>query len=398
MRGLLLPYWAYLAYCPVSPPPQNFAMVKPSSLFPIGLALFAITAPITACTLRDAVQGDTLRSQSQQDGPWEEVGQLPLSLESHQTVVLNDFVYVLGGWNETAGPYAEVFFTSLSPDGTLDDWQETAAMPLRLQHHAAVVHDGALYVLGGDNGFFDDSAVSDQIFRAIPSPEGDITAWVEVGQLPAPLTIHAVTKVGNQIYVLGGSSTFSSGTTVADTVFTATISPEGKLGEFLPLTPFPTPIGWLTATAVGRHIIAISGKTQFSPTRLTETIWRAEVDEGGQLSPFEAIATTVPRERHATVLIGDTQIENTLVAIAGGGSDGVLDRVDAIAVDPQGNIPGQRELAPLPEARYAHAAFAHDGYIYVSGGYLRYGSNETSRKVFRLLYRASGSSQNAPGE
>ncbi|MGF1537696.1 MAG: Kelch repeat-containing protein [Elainellaceae cyanobacterium] len=357
-------------------------MVKLSSLFSIGIALLA-TLAAPACTLRDADSQNAPQqtAQNQQESQWEEAGELPLSLESHQMLALGDYVYLLGGWNETAGPYDDVFFTPLSPDGSLDDWQETtAALPLRLQHHAAIAHGGALYVLGGDNGFWDESTVSDRIFRAMPDATGDITTWEDVGQLPAPLTIHAVTMVDDQVYVMGGSNTFRPGTTLVDTVFTAQIASDGTFGAFETLAPFPTPIGWMTATAVGRHIIAISGKTQFSPTQLTETVWRAAVGEDAQLSPFEAVSTTVPRERHATV-----RVNQTLVAIAGGGTDGVLSRVDAATIDPQGNLEW-KALSPLPEPRYAHAAFAHEGFIYVSGGFLRYGSNETSRKVFRLPF------------
>ena len=358
------------------------------SFLSTGVALLTVLATATACNLlADRLQGNASQgqgtSQLQPDSHWEEAGELPLPLESHQMVVFGDFVYLLGGWNETRGPYSEVYFTPLTPERTLDNWQETTApMPLRLQHHAVIVHNDALYVLGGDNGFWDNSTVSDRIFRAIPNAQGDITNWVEVGKLPQPLTIHAVTTLGDQVYVLGGSSTFRPGTRVLDTVFTAPILPDGVFGEFQTLAPFPTPIGWLTATAVGDQIVAISGKVEFSPTQLTETVWAADARPDLKLSSFESIGRITPRERHATVLV-----DRTLVVIAGGGANGALARVEAAEVDLQRNLTEWTELSPLPEPRYAHAAFAHDGYIYVSGGFLRYGSNETSRQVFRLPVR-----------
>ena len=316
-------------------------------------------------------------SQPQLTGQWLEAGQLPLPLESHQMVVVGNHVYVLGGWNDTRGPYAEVYFTPLTPKRMLDNWQQaTASMPLRLQHHAAIPYNNALYVLGGDNGFGAKSTVSDRIFRAIPNSQGDITAWVEVGKLPQPLTIHAVTTVGNQIYILGGSRTFSPETKMLDTIYTATISPEGEIGAFQPLASFPTPIGWMTATTIGSDIFAISGKVQFSPTQLTEKIWRAKVNADQQLAPFEGVGMTTPRERHATV-----KVDRTLVVIGGGGAKGVLSIVEAGELDPQGNLTAWTKLAPLPEARYAHAAMVHGSDIYVSGGFVRYGSNETSLEL-----------------
>lgn len=358
-----------------------------STVLSAGLGLLTVltVSTLTACTVvqQKTQQGaiETVQSSSQ----WQEIGTLPTSLESHQMIVLGEYVYVLGGWNETEGVHAEVFFTAFNPeqgpDHRLDDWQETtAALPLKLQHHAVLTHQGSIYVLGGDNGFWDGSTVSDRIFRAIPNEQGDITEWTEVGQLPEPLTIHAVTLIDNQIYIFGGSHTFRPGDTeVVDSVFSATLSDDGTIAEFQRLPPFPTPIGWMTATEIDNRIFAISGKTQFSPTQLAETVWTADIQADNQLSTFEPIGDTIGRQRHATV-----KIDKMLVVIAGGGATGVLSTVEAAEVDAQGNLTPWQELSPLPETLYAHAAFAHNDNIYVSGGFLRYGSNDTSRKIFRL--------------
>ncbi|NEQ55161.1 MAG: 4-oxalocrotonate tautomerase [Leptolyngbya sp. SIO3F4] len=295
--------------------------------------------------------------------------------------VLGDFVYVLGGWNETKGIHKDVFFAPLTPEGTFGDWQlATASLPLKLQHHTVTIHDGAFYVMGGDNGFWDGSEVSNQILRAVPNDQGDIIEWVKVGELPEPLTIHAVTSLDDQIYILGGSNTFRpDNTTVIDKLFTATIAEDGTVGEFQQLAPFPTPIGWVTATTVDNRIFAVSGTAQFRPSQLLNKVWVADIQSDNTLSTFEEVGTITARQRHATVLV-----DRTLVAIAGGAARQVLSTVEAATVDTQGNLGDWASLPPLPESSYAHAAFVHDGHIYVSGGFIKYGSNETSTKVFRL--------------
>ncbi|MEM9119400.1 MAG: 4-oxalocrotonate tautomerase [Cyanobacteria bacterium P01_F01_bin.56] len=354
-------------------------MTQPfASIFSIGVALIAAGSTV-ACTMASD-SPDNASQSAQEAAAWELVGQLPRPLESHQTIVLNEFVYLVGGWNDTRGPYAEVFFAPLTPAGNLDDWQPAAAnLPLRLQHHVAITHEGALYVIGGDTGFFEGSTVTDRIWRAVPTATGDITEWVEVGQLPVPLTIHTVTLIDNQLYVIGGSSTFRPGMTVADLVFTAAIAEDGTVGEFTALTTFPTTVGWLTAIAVDDHIVGISGRTQFSPSQLTETVWSAKAQTDRSLSPFDPISTITPRQRHTSVLV-----DRSVVVIAGGGTDQVLASVEAADIDTQGNLTTWRSLPPLPAPRYAHAAFTDDGDIYVSGGFVRYGSNETSADIFRL--------------
>ena len=345
-----------------------------------GLLLLFAGAPI-ACTPQQGNQPTV--EQRQQDSPWQEVGQLPTPLESHQMITLGDFVYVIGGWNETKGIHADVFFSPFSTESSLADRQPTSApLPLKLQHHVVTVHNDAIYVFGGDNGFWDGSEVSSQILRAVPNEQGNITEWQEVGELPEPLTIHAVASLNDQIYVLGGSNTFRpDDTNVIDKVFTATMAEDGTVGSFQQLDPFPTPVGWVTATVVDNRIFAVSGTAQFRPRQLLENVWVAEIQPDKTLSAFEPVGTITPRQRHATVLV-----DRTLVAIAGGADNQVLSTVEAAEVNSQGNLGPWTELPPLPETRYAHAAFVHDNHIYVSGGFIQYGSNETSAKIFRLSW------------
>ncbi|MDV3347258.1 4-oxalocrotonate tautomerase [Leptothoe sp. LEGE 181152] len=337
--------------------------------------------PVIACTPQQ--QTAQRISQTPKDSPWQEIGQLPTPLESHQMMVLGDYIYVIGGWNETKGIHEDVFFAPLTSEGTFGDWQDTTApLPLKLQHHMVAIHKGAFYVFGGDNGFWDGSEVSSRILRAVPNQQGDITEWVDVGELPEPLTIHAVTSLNNQLYILGGSNTFRpNNTTVIDKVFTATIAADGTVGDFQELVPFPTPIGWVTATTVDNRIFAVSGTAQFRPSELLDQVWVADVQVDKTLSPFEPVGTITARQRHATVLV-----DRTLVAIAGGATNKVLSTVEAATVDDQDNLGSWTELPPLPESRYAHAAFVHNGYIYVSGGFIKYGSNETSTQIFRLPF------------
>ncbi len=362
-----------------------------------GFTVLAVLAALTGCNLANSTESNLQNKvaqsgfsqskqktqseqESQQQSQWQEVGKLPLPLESHQMIALGDFVYVLGGWNDTRGPYSDVFFTPLTAKGTLNNWQPTKVkMPLRLQHHAVITYDNAIYVLGGDNGFGENLPVSDRIFRAVPNNQGDITEWVDVGKLPQPLTIHSVSVIDDRLYVFGGSSTFAPNTKMLNTVYTATILPTGKISSWQELDPLPTAMGWMTTTAIGRHIFTVSGKTQFSPSQLTETISRTATLLNGSISNLKPVGKTTPRERHATV-----KVNRTLVVIGGGGEKGVLADVEAIAIDEKGNLAERQALSPLPEPRYAHAALAHDGYIYVSGGFKRYGSNETSQKIFRL--------------
>lgn len=321
-----------------------------------------------------------------EDAHWQEVGRLPIPLESHAMVAVGDIVYVIGGWNATGGAHAEVFYAPIAGGRIAGEWQQaTASLPLRLQHHQVVVWGGSLYVIGGDNGFGPNGRVSDRIFRAVPTATGNITAWEAIGRLPEPRTIHGATIADDRLYILGGSATFRADTTLKDTAWVAEITPDGSLGEFTTLPPLPQPVGWLTATTSGNRseerIVAIAGRTGFKPWTLTGTIWQATLEESQPTAlEFAPVGTTTARERHATVRLGD----NALAIIGGGTAREPLATVTATTVAPTGGLAPWVFLQPLPQIRYAHAALVHEENILVSGGFLRYGSNETSQQIFGL--------------
>mgnify|MGYP001791678865 CR=1 FL=1 len=66
-------------------------MTQPfASIFSIGVALIAAGSTV-ACTMASDAP-DNASQSAQEAAAWELVGQLPRPLESHHTIVLNEFV------------------------------------------------------------------------------------------------------------------------------------------------------------------------------------------------------------------------------------------------------------------------------------------------------------------
>ncbi len=207
--------------------------------------------------------------------------------------------------------------------------------------------------------------------------------WEAISALPTPLESHAMVRLGDFIYVLGG---WNEDRGAHSEVFVAPLRSDYSLGAWQPTTSMPLR---LQHHAVFSHadslyvvgdpfIITISGRTDFDTRQLTDQIWKIQ-PQSALLTEFEEIGTTLPRERHSTVLL-----DRTLILVAGGSAQGSLTTIEATEVSPEGTLSEWISLPPLPEARYAQAALAVDDYLYVSGGFLRFGSNETSPTVFRL--------------
>ncbi|NET32767.1 MAG: 4-oxalocrotonate tautomerase [Cyanothece sp. SIO1E1] len=310
-------------------------------------------------------------------GDWLETSPLPVAFESHAMVALGDFLYVIGGWNESGGARTQVYVASLRAEGSVGDWQETKApLPKPLQHHTAIAHNNTIYVFGGDNGF--GGTVSDSVFQAIPAANGDITEWTEVARLPASLTLHGMTRVGDRVYLMGGVPRFDAAQAdPLDTIYMAELGALSEPEPFQTTTPLPVATAWLAAASTANQIYAVGGRLSLAANQLSNQVWVANVMANGQLSAFRNAGAIEPRARHTA-----TVIDGNLLATGGGGASAVLDTVPAASLDDNGQLLGWTPLVALPEPRYGHAALVHNGYFYLSGGFSQYSSFKARQTVF----------------
>ncbi|MFT3765603.1 MAG: hypothetical protein QM820_08825 [Minicystis sp.] len=119
-------------------------------------------------------------------------------------------------------------------DGTtLSPWETIAPLPVKLTHHATVVYNDAIYVIGGGSG----QAASADIYRATVSDQGDLGAWELVGQLSEGRASPAATVFLDKLYVVSGMTSLTGGEVA--TVLAGSFDASGKLGAFTELSPLP---------------------------------------------------------------------------------------------------------------------------------------------------------------
>jgi|GEM_PF-1749024 len=115
-------------------------------------------------------------------GPWQETVALPMARFGHESVVLSDTLYVLGGTDNLGTSPREVYYTRPNRNtGEIADWNETTAPLPELgvggYFHAALgVSQGRFYVYGGSSGPVD-STYSYYVHFAHPEADGDILDW-----------------------------------------------------------------------------------------------------------------------------------------------------------------------------------------------------------------------------
>jgi hypothetical protein len=130
---------------------------------------------------------------------------LPVPLEGHTAAVVNDYLFIMGGWGGIPPEMRDqVCKAAIDPEGNLGPWESVTPLPQPLWWHAATVAGSGLLVSGGLNLDHPSSALQQTVYRATPNANGDIDAWVELPPLPYPIVAHAFAATDDYLYVAGG--------------------------------------------------------------------------------------------------------------------------------------------------------------------------------------------------
>ncbi len=138
-------------------------------------------------------------------GAWSEVNSLPVKVLSHCAVTAGEYIFVIGGY-VPAVPWTildSVYSAKVNSDGTIGPWTSLTPLPEKLYSHQAVLVDGHIFVLGGMNevGAGDQSAV----YSAKLKPDGSIENWIVQTSLPKTLIGCSAVSLNGYLYILGGS-------------------------------------------------------------------------------------------------------------------------------------------------------------------------------------------------
>lgn len=193
----------------------------------------------------------------------------------------------------------DIRFASINPDGTLSNWSPTTPLPQPRSLPGEALLGNRVYVIGGNDGFFQTS----DVWYATINGNGTLTSWTTVASLPHNLQGHQVVVVGNRIYVMGGYDGFSK----QDAVYYTTINSNGSLSGWTTTTPLPEARTQGAAVAFGSRIYYIGGQGQGPSAPPSSTVFSALVNPDGTTGSWST-ATALPQARwtHRAALVGDT--------------------------------------------------------------------------------------------
>lgn len=307
----------------------------------------------------------------------------PVARTGAAAVVHADRLYLIGGQTlEEHGANGSSFLRSVAsasfqPDGSLGPWTELKPLPTPLGYASVVIHQDALYVIGGfkDNNPGTSGVLSD-ILRASFQPDGSLSDWTPVMALGQPQGVAraGAAVVGSNLFVVGG---LSSGGSAMDSIVRYPIQQDGTLS--LPVTE-----GRLTGArnryalvADDLGLYAIGGYRGGFPSPYDASVERILWAPSSHGSASEAQPKLeVKSGMHTAHMVGGQ------ILVVGGFDGGrYLDRIELASRNAAGQITGWKVVGKLKTPRASHASVLYNNALYVLGGGNKAGMLEDYERI-----------------
>jgi uncharacterized repeat protein (TIGR01451 family) len=196
-------------------------------------------------------------------------------------------------------------------------------------------------------------------------------SWSNSPRLPTALGNHQLLLWGNNVYVIGGSPNDENPLRddPTDTVSRSSIQPDGKLGNWVPITSVNLPAIMISAGDVSRDgWMYVTGGHNGS-SFLTTTYYGKELQPNVIEWHPSAYSFAAARGLHTTVIVKEG-VKDEIYAIGGLGYSDPAQTVVYSTLNPDtGELDGPwvPTTSLLPQ-RFGHATVTYKGWIYAIGG------------------------------
>ncbi|MGH7157212.1 MAG: hypothetical protein ACREGG_03845, partial [Candidatus Saccharimonadales bacterium] len=286
--------------------------------------------------------------------------QIPSATQSFGIASGSGYVYVIGGYS--GGSQPTVYYSKFSSDGSTGSWQtNTNSLPLALQHPGAIVANGYLYVIGGDNS---SSVPQTSVYYAQINSDGSTGAWqTSANVLPVGLQQTGVTISNGYIYVIGGDNAGNGGGHVA-TVYYSRLSANGLIGAWNTTTSIPNGLNSIQAVSYSGYIYAVGG---FDSTSGVSSVYYAKPNTDGTVSSW----TTSVNPLSTTQWQASAVIASGYIYYMGGFTSAptTTNAVYYSKINSGGLNSSWSSANNLPASTAEGGAVVNNGYTYYMGGY-----------------------------
>lgn len=241
------------------------------------------------------VFGDVWSAQIERDGAvgkWERADSLPMPRAGHAVATDQRVVIIAGGQDSTLKKTTELWFARVGNGGRLGEWTAGTSLPGPRFHHAMLLHNGWLYLVGGLEAR--ESVAS--VYRARVGRDGNVGSWEKLPDLPRPRSHHAMLVHAGALYVVGGLDGNPAGTnTPLDDVLRAEINRDGTLGEWREVSRLPHAYATHASAAFGDALWLFGGVEDNA--RFVNVVLKAAIASDGSVGEWATVEPGLPAAR-----------------------------------------------------------------------------------------------------
>jgi hypothetical protein len=274
-------------------------------------------------------------------------------------------IYVMGGWKGDADnvDVADVAVAEILADGSLGPWASATALPMALSYGGGANGPVSVLLVGGQQN----GAYLGTTLAALVQDGGALGPWVNEEMLPHARFRHAVSAVGDFVYVTGGETFASDGAaaavTLADVEY-ALENQDGTINPFQATTPLLAPRQRHASAASDAYVFVTCGNDDMGNGLGDVLVAPRQAD--GSLGAWvdETDTTLTPRWLHQAVVY-----DGYLLVLGGTTADGAfLNDVNFAGVG-SGSSLTFYPTTPFPKpGRQGFGAIVVGDVLYVIGG------------------------------
>ena len=275
-------------------------------------------------------------------GPWQQTSPIIAGRFYNAAIASNGFIYTFGGGSGHTGkqnyPIASVERAKIQPDGSLGPWLSIGEMLSPRRGLKTVIHNNTVYAIGGYDGRFLKS-----IERATVQTDGSLSPWqMEQHESIIDRYIHSAAVAGDYIYLLGGHMRNQSQASYRD-VESSKIMATQQLSPWQ-ITNYGLQTPRLVAESfnLGQYLYIAGGHTGNQRLNSVEV---TQIDNNGQLQAWR-YTSPLPVARSAYAA---TTYKNFVYLLGGAGNGQPLNSVDMASANLRGELGYQQQIQFKPK-------------------------------------------------
>lgn len=299
--------------------------------------------------------------------PWQQNTSLPYTIASHVSFTNSGKIYELGGSGNEGVARSEVIQADINNNGVLSRWTTISNLPKPIIWHSIAKSNQRVYVLGGFSGDVIDQNNFDTVYEASINPDGSLGPWNSLTPLPIQSAMGSAVVIGNYLYYAGGNLVPHQASDLnyaTSSIYKTDVNPvDGTIGNWSIVGNLPNKMLGFEMMGLNDYLYIFGGNT---PSGVVSSVMRAPVYLNGSIGTWQNLSP-FPQEIWR---FGLAHINNILITTGGGTSTTITDKVYYSTINEDGSItPWQISPNNLPDINCCSPLVSWGNFLYLTGGH-----------------------------